>query len=49
LDTVIAEVLPEDKADEVKRLQSERRKVAIVGIVGDGAGMMWRSKRPTSC
>lgn len=31
VDTVVAEVLPGHKADEVKRLQSEGRKVAMVG------------------
>ena len=31
IDAVVAEVLPEDKAEQVKRLQSDGRKVAFVG------------------
>jgi Cu+-exporting ATPase len=31
LDEAVAEVLPEDKAKQVKRLQAERRKVAMAG------------------
>jgi Cu2+-exporting ATPase len=33
IDTVIAEVLPEDKADQITRLQAEGR---VVAMVGDG-------------
>lgn len=31
IDLILSEVLPEDKADEVKRLQAEGKKVAMVG------------------
>ena len=31
IDTVIAEVVPEDKADQIRRLQTEGKKVAMVG------------------
>ena len=45
IDDVIAEVMPADKADVVRRLQAEGRTVAMVG---DGVNDARRSRRPTS-
>ena len=45
IDTVFAQVLPEDKAERIKELQRQGKKVAMVG---DGLTMPQRSSPPTS-
>jgi Cu+-exporting ATPase len=45
IDEALAEVLPEDKANQVKRLQGEGRKVAMAAT---GSTMRRRWRRPTS-
>ena len=44
IERVVADVLPEGKLEEIRRLQAERRSVAMVG---DGSTTRRRSRRPT--